>query len=51
MQKTNKDKSVTIRIKGDTFQKLTNMAIQQSVEQGRIVKMSEIIRVAIDKIV
>ena len=44
MTKNNQDKSVTIRIRKDLYQKLVDLAISKSVETGRIIKVSEIIR-------
>lgn len=48
MEKEKKDRSVTIRVKPTLYQKLTDKAIKQSVKQGRIVKVSEIIRIALE---
>lgn len=45
------DKSITIRIKKELYQDLTNMAISQSVKEGKIIKISEIIRNAIQNMV
>jgi hypothetical protein len=50
MMKENQDRSVTIRVKKNLYQALTNKAIQQSLKEGRIVKVSEIIRVALETI-
>ena len=49
MEKEKKDRSVTIRVKPTLYQELTNKAIEQSVKEGRVVKVSEIIRVALEK--
>jgi len=49
MEKENKDRSVTIRVKPSLYQELTNIAIQQSVKEGRIVKISEVIRTTLEK--
>jgi hypothetical protein len=45
------DRSVTFRIKKELYQALTNKAIEASVEEGRIVKVSEVIRIALEKLV
>jgi hypothetical protein len=47
--KTTQDRSVTFRIKKDLYQELTNKAIQQSLKEGRIVKVSEIIRFTLEE--
>jgi len=47
MEKETQDRSVTIRIKKETYQKLTKIAIDKSIENGKIVKISEIIRMAL----
>jgi hypothetical protein len=49
--KENKDKSVTIRLGKDLHQQITNKAIEASVTEGRIVKVSEIIRIALEILV
>lgn len=51
MEKENQDRSVTFRVKKDLYQALTDKAIQQSLKEGRIVKVSEIIRVGLEKLV
>ena len=43
-----KDRSLTIRVKKSLYQKLTDKAIQQSLKEGRIVKVSEIIRITLE---
>lgn len=48
MKKETQDRSVTIRIKKELYQYLTNMAIAQSVKENRVVKVSEIIRVTLE---
>ena len=45
----NKDRSVTIRIKSEVYQELVNLAIERSVKEGRVVKVSEIIREKLEK--
>jgi hypothetical protein len=50
MKKETQDRSVTIRIKKELYQDLTNLAIAQSVKEGKIIKVSEIIRVALENI-
>ncbi len=47
--KNNKDRSVTIRVELDVYEKLTGEAIERSVKEKRIVKVSEIIREKISK--
>lgn len=51
MKKENQDRSVTIRVKNDLYQELTNKAIVQSIKDKKIIKVSEIIRLAIEKFV
>jgi hypothetical protein len=48
MKKETQDRSVTIRIKKDLYQSLTNVAINKSVSEGNIIKISEIIRIALE---
>ena len=48
MKKETQDRSVTIRIKKDLYQSLTNIAINKSVSEGNIIKISEIIRIALE---
>jgi metal-responsive CopG/Arc/MetJ family transcriptional regulator len=48
MKKETQDRSVTIRIKKDLYQSLTNIAINKSVNEGNIIKISEIIRIALE---
>jgi hypothetical protein len=50
MKKETQDRSVTIRIKKELYQDLTNKAIAQSVKEGRIIKVSEVIRVALENL-
>lgn len=50
MKKETQDRSVTIRIKKELYQDLTNIAISKSVKEGRVVKVSEIIRIALENI-
>ncbi len=40
----NNDRSVTVRVPIEVYEKLTKEAIEQSVAEGRIVKISEVIR-------
>jgi Arc/MetJ-type ribon-helix-helix transcriptional regulator len=47
----NQDRSVTFRIKKELYQALTNKAIEASVKEGKIVKVSEVIRIALEKLV
>jgi len=49
MTKDNKDRSVTIRIKKELYQELVDLAINKSVKEGRVVKVSEIIREKLEK--
>lgn len=48
MEKENKNRSVTIRVQPTLYKKLTDKAIQESVKEGRIVKVSEIITLALE---
>jgi hypothetical protein len=50
MKEETQDRSVTIRLKTELYQTLTNIAINKSVEEGRIVKVSEIIRLALENL-
>lgn len=45
----NKDRSVTVRIKSEVYQELVNLAIERSVKENRVVKVSEIIREKLEK--
>ena len=47
----NKEKLVTIRLEKELYQKITNKAIEASVVEGRIIKVSEIIREALKNLV
>ena len=47
----NQDRSVTFRMKKELYQALTNKAIEQSVKEGRIVKVSELIRITLEELV
>jgi len=49
LNKTNKGKSVTFRMTHDLNKKLTDMAIARSVKEGKIIKVSEIIREILEK--
>lgn len=49
MKKEKKDRSLTIRIKPSLYKELTDKAIKQSVKEGRIVKVSEIIRTTLEE--
>ena len=42
--KENKDRSVTIRINKDVYQRLVDETLERSVKEGRLIKISEIIR-------
>lgn len=50
-KKENKEKLVTIRLEKELYQKITNKAIEASVVEGRIIKVSEIIREALKNLV
>lgn len=43
------DRSVTIRIPAETYEKLTKEAIDKSVKENKIIKISEIIREKLTK--
>lgn len=47
--KENKDRSVTIRIEQEVYQKLVDETLKRSVDEGRIIKISEIIREKLNK--
>jgi hypothetical protein len=49
MEKENKDRSVTLRIKADLYQKCINKALKIGLKEGRIVNISEAIRIFIEK--
>jgi hypothetical protein len=49
--KENKEKSITIRLGKDLHQQIINKAIEASVKEGKIVKISEIIRIALENLV
>lgn len=49
MKKNSKDRSVTIRIPMVDYDKLVKEAIDRSVKEGRIIKISEIIREKLEK--
>lgn len=51
MKNETQDRSVTIRIKKELYQTLTNVAINKSINQGKIIKISEIIREALENLV
>lgn len=44
-----KDRSVTIRIPIEIYEKLTKEAINKSIKENRIIKLSEIIREKLEK--
>ncbi len=47
--KNKKDRSVTVRVEIDVYERLTMEAIERSVKEKRIVKVSELIREKISK--
>lgn len=49
MADESKDKTITFRLDIDLYNKCISTAIKQSTETGRMVKISEIIREAIEK--
>ena len=49
MKENSKDRSVTIRINKDVYQKLVDETLERSVKEGRIIKISEIIREKLEK--
>lgn len=51
MKNETQDRSVTIRIKKELYQMLTNIAIDKSVNEGKIIKISEIIRETLENLV
>lgn len=44
-----KDRSVTIRLNSEVYDKMVELAIEKSVSEKRIVKISEIIREKLEK--
>lgn len=44
-----KDRSVTIRLNSEVYDKMVELAIEKSVKEKRIVKVSEIIREKLEK--
>jgi len=49
MKEDNKDRSVTIRINTDVYQKLVDETLERSLREGRLIKISEIIREKLEK--
>jgi hypothetical protein len=49
MKENNKDRSVTIRLNKDIYKKLVVETIKRSLDEGRIIKISEIIREKLEK--
>lgn len=49
MKENSKDRSVTIRINKDVYQKLVDETLERSVKEGRLIKISEIIREKLSK--
>jgi predicted CopG family antitoxin len=49
MKEYSKDRSVTIRINKDVYQKLVDETLERSVNEGRLIKISEIIREKLEK--
>jgi hypothetical protein len=49
MKENSKDRSVTIRINKDVYQKLVDETLERSVKEGRLIKISEIIREKLEK--
>jgi hypothetical protein len=47
--KSNKGKSITFRINSEVYDKIVKLAIERSVKEERIVKISEIIREKLEK--
>jgi predicted DNA-binding protein len=47
--KIKNDKSVTIRLNTEIYDKMIKIAISKSVEKNKIVKISEIIRISLDE--
>jgi hypothetical protein len=48
-EKNSKDRSVTIRINKDVYQRLVDETLERSVKEGRLIKISEIIREKLEK--
>lgn len=49
MKKENKDRSVTLRINSDLYQKCIDKALKIGSNEGRIVNVSEAIRIFIEE--
>ena len=49
MKEDSKDRSVTIRINKDVYQRLVDETLERSVNEGRLIKISEIIREKLEK--
>lgn len=49
MKENSKDRSVTIRINKDVYQRLVDETLERSVKEGRLIKISEIIREKLEK--
>lgn len=49
MSKTKKDKHLSVRFSSSLYQKYVDEAIKRSGEQGRIVKVSEVVREILEK--
>jgi hypothetical protein len=49
MKENSKDRSVTIRINKDVYQRLVDETLKRSVNEGRLIKISEIIREKLEK--
>ena len=48
MKKGNQDRSLTIRLNSELYQKCINKALEMGLKEGKIVKISEIVRVFIE---
>jgi len=49
MKENSKDRSVTIRINKDVYQRLVDETLERSVKEGKLIKISEIIREKLSK--
>lgn len=48
-EKKNQDRSLTIRLNSELYQKCINKALEKGVKEGKIIKVSEIVRFFIEK--
>jgi hypothetical protein len=49
MKKKNQDRSLTIRLNSDLYQKCINRALKEGAKEGKIIKVSDIVRYFIEE--